>query len=141
MRSVPQKIPSNVKSRKRIEDRLDTVEAAVRLLRNDAKAAPKANDLLVTSVPMMTSDNPVNIYCSVASVIGYLPRFSQVFRLDKNRSNVANDPPRSLISKIFPPSNAQLVRTWIHDKQTDLRDEKFDQRQLGSLSNRLEVTS
>jgi len=51
--------------------RLDDVEASIRELRNSTEAATKAADLIIKGIPLLSTDNPVNLYLGVATALGF----------------------------------------------------------------------
>jgi hypothetical protein len=77
------------------EVRLTDVEEAVRSLKNEVEAASKTNDLIIRGVPMAPSEDVVDVYCKIATAIGFapdtIPRV-QIFRMGK-KTNANFDPP------------------------------------------------
>jgi hypothetical protein len=76
--------------------RLDDVESSIRELQNNAEAATKAADLIIKGIPLLSTDNPVNLYFGVASALGFdqnTTPAAEVFRLGKKKSGSSFDPP------------------------------------------------
>jgi len=93
---LTQRITTNENNIEVHAERLDTIEAAVRDLRNEAEATTKVNDLLIKGVPMLSNDNPINIFCQIATAIGYPPEaipHAEIFRLGKRSVAASTDPP------------------------------------------------
>jgi hypothetical protein len=56
------------------DERIDAVEASIRVLQNTTEAATKMTDLSIRGVPMLSTEDlggPISIYYGIAAAIGY----------------------------------------------------------------------
>jgi hypothetical protein len=123
---LTQRITTNESNLVAHSSRLDTVEAAISELRNEAEAATKVNDLLIKGVPMLRNDNPINLYCRIATTVGYAPEeipHAEVFRLGK-KTGTGADPP-ILVKFISTRDRNTFYRKYFQHRSLNLSEIGF----------------
>jgi hypothetical protein len=114
------------------DKRLDALEASLRELRNDAEAATKSADLIIKGVPMLSNENPVNIYVGIAAAIGYnnvtTPSADSIIRLGKKKPDGKFDPPL-LVKFVKISDKMEFFRRYFQHKHLNLSEIGFNTRQ------------